>query len=209
MPGIEITELLPRLAKMADKFTILRSLHHQRGEHSGGTHRFLTGYSSRRRQPAQRGVSRDRLRRRQATGSAKTRDVPLFVGNTQVLRRRPGLSWAGDAPFMPKPTIRISSTGNNTYDPIPIYPPDDRRRGLPLTADSTLLLEHAPICWISSTAFATRRNDRPSLDTWDRHQRRAVEMLAGRTTREAFDLSREPRSASAAATATRTGARAC
>ena len=46
VPGIDICEHLPRLARMADKFTILRSLHHERGEHSGGTHRFLTGHSS-------------------------------------------------------------------------------------------------------------------------------------------------------------------
>src|SRR3954466_5844411 len=42
--GMEITERLPRLAQMADKFTLIRSLHHERNEHSGGTHRFLTGY---------------------------------------------------------------------------------------------------------------------------------------------------------------------
>src|SRR5688572_16265433 len=46
VPGMEITELLPTLAKSADKYTIIRSLHHQRAEHSGGTHRFLTGYPS-------------------------------------------------------------------------------------------------------------------------------------------------------------------
>ena len=47
VPGMEINELLPRLAKLADKFTLIRSLHHERNEHSGGTHRFLTGYASR------------------------------------------------------------------------------------------------------------------------------------------------------------------
>src|SRR5947209_7313720 len=30
VPGMQITELLPTLASMADKFTIVRSLHHQR-----------------------------------------------------------------------------------------------------------------------------------------------------------------------------------
>src|SRR5713226_8714788 len=43
VPGLHITEHLPILAKMADKFALVRSLHHQRAEHSGGTHRFLTG----------------------------------------------------------------------------------------------------------------------------------------------------------------------
>src|SRR5262245_25109526 len=39
VPGIEITELLPTLATMADKFALVRSLHHNRNEHSGGTNR--------------------------------------------------------------------------------------------------------------------------------------------------------------------------
>ncbi|HBL43360.1 MAG TPA: DUF1501 domain-containing protein, partial [Planctomycetaceae bacterium] len=45
VPGIEICELLPNLAKMADKFSIVRSLHHNRNEHSGGTCRLLSGYT--------------------------------------------------------------------------------------------------------------------------------------------------------------------
>src|SRR5262245_58996404 len=46
VPGIDICEHLPRLAQMADRFALVRSLRHNRGEHSGGTHRFLTGYPS-------------------------------------------------------------------------------------------------------------------------------------------------------------------
>ena len=42
VPGIEITELFPRQAKVADKFAILRSLHHDTGDHFGGSHRMLT-----------------------------------------------------------------------------------------------------------------------------------------------------------------------
>src|SRR4051812_1100253 len=38
VPGMDIAELMPTLAKMADKFTLVRSLCHNRAEHSGGTH---------------------------------------------------------------------------------------------------------------------------------------------------------------------------
>ena len=44
--GVQISEHLPRLAGLADKFALVRSLHHNRAEHSGGTHRVLTGYPS-------------------------------------------------------------------------------------------------------------------------------------------------------------------
>jgi uncharacterized protein (DUF1501 family) len=43
VPGVEITELFPLQAKIADKFSIVRSLHHDDGDHFGGAHRMLTG----------------------------------------------------------------------------------------------------------------------------------------------------------------------
>ena len=94
VPGIEINEHLPRLAELADKFAIVRSLHHERGEHSGGTHRFLTGYPSQAANlndaefPDVGSVVAHQL----ATASSP---VPLFVANTQFVRRRAGLSGPG------------------------------------------------------------------------------------------------------------------
>ncbi len=43
VPGIEFTELFPLQAKIADKFSIIRSLYHNDGDHFGGAHRMLTG----------------------------------------------------------------------------------------------------------------------------------------------------------------------
>ena len=42
VPGIEISELMPLQAKIADKFSIVRSLHHDDGDHYAGAHRMLT-----------------------------------------------------------------------------------------------------------------------------------------------------------------------
>ena len=42
VPGFEITELFPRQAKVADKFSIVRSLHHDNGDHFTGGHYMLT-----------------------------------------------------------------------------------------------------------------------------------------------------------------------
>lgn len=41
--GMEISELFPLQAKVADKFSIVRSLYHDDGDHFGGAHRMLTG----------------------------------------------------------------------------------------------------------------------------------------------------------------------
>jgi hypothetical protein len=42
VPGIEISELFPKQAKVADKFSIIRSLHHDSGDHFTGGHFMLT-----------------------------------------------------------------------------------------------------------------------------------------------------------------------
>jgi hypothetical protein len=43
VPGIEISEHLPMMAKIADKYAIIRSMHHGTNEHEFGTHFMLTG----------------------------------------------------------------------------------------------------------------------------------------------------------------------
>ena len=43
VPGIDVCELFPRHAKIADKFSIIRSIAHQFADHGGGHKRFMTG----------------------------------------------------------------------------------------------------------------------------------------------------------------------
>jgi hypothetical protein len=42
VPGFDITELFPQQAQVTDKFSIVRSLHHDTGDHFAGGHRMLT-----------------------------------------------------------------------------------------------------------------------------------------------------------------------
>jgi hypothetical protein len=44
VPGIAISEHLPLLARQADKFTLIRSLHHDSPGHANSTHTLLCGY---------------------------------------------------------------------------------------------------------------------------------------------------------------------
>ncbi len=42
VPGFDITELFPKQAQVTDKFSMVRSLHHDTGDHFSGAHRMLT-----------------------------------------------------------------------------------------------------------------------------------------------------------------------
>ena len=42
VPGFDMTELYPKQAQVADKFSMVRSLHHDTGDHFAGGHRMLT-----------------------------------------------------------------------------------------------------------------------------------------------------------------------
>src|SRR5207244_1398276 len=42
VPGFDISELFPRQAEVTDKFSLVRSLHHDTGDHFAGGHRMLT-----------------------------------------------------------------------------------------------------------------------------------------------------------------------
>jgi hypothetical protein len=186
---MDIAELLPTLAKLGDKITILRNLHHNRGEHSGGTHRFLTGHSSRASDlnhseyPDIGSIVANRLQ-------GQARDVPLYIGNTKFYGSGPAYLGQGYAPFMPSPNP-VSSTGNNTYDPVPIYLTPDSQANLSLSSDGAVTLRRR-YGLTRSLESLPRLLDQPgSLASFDDFQRRAVEILAGQRTREAFDLSRE------------------
>ena len=43
LPGIQFCETTPRLSAMADKFSIIRSIRHEQGNHGAGNHYMMTG----------------------------------------------------------------------------------------------------------------------------------------------------------------------
>jgi hypothetical protein len=46
VPGFQVTEMLPRLAKLADRYSIIRSLTHTHADHGGAMHAFLGGHAN-------------------------------------------------------------------------------------------------------------------------------------------------------------------
>ena len=189
VPGIEISEQLPLLSRLADKFALVRSLHHERAEHSGGTNRLLTGYPS----------IQANLRRSEfpTIGSVVAKhmesqpsEIPPFIGNTPFYGGGAAYLGASCEAYMPN-EFPNSASGNNTYGPVPIY-------RIPGTADD-LRISEAGVLSLKRRRHVLEQLERlpsalekdRSLESVDLFRQRALAMLASSQTRVAFDLERE------------------
>lgn len=176
VPGLDICELLPNLAQMADRFSIVRSLHHNRNEHSGGTCRFLSGYSATAANPSDAEypemasvVSREL--------EHTVKDIPLFIANAKFYGGGPAYLGAAHSPFQFRgdPNSKSFSVGDLTVADSALKDLQTRQK----------LLQK----------FDTFRRDfdrSQTMTALDRFNQRAVDMLTSSTTAEAFDLSQEP-----------------
>ncbi len=189
VPGMEICEHLPRLAELGHRFTLLRSLHHERNQHSGGTHRFLTGYASRAANladseyPELGSIVSNQL----GTGP---RDVPLFVANTKFYGGGPAYLGPAYAPYMPSPNPSTSS-GANTYDPVPLYRQPGAADNLTVTSEGTLALDRRRDLLQSLDRLPEHLDHSGMMGAVDTFRQQALTMLGSSRTRDAFDLSRE------------------
>ncbi len=88
VPGLQVCERLPRLAQVADKFTVVRSLHHEMKNHNSAGYYSLTGHAP----PTDDQRLRDTRDLFPAYGSVVSRfapaagGVPTFVAYPYVIR---------------------------------------------------------------------------------------------------------------------------
>ena len=189
VPGVEISELLPRLSKIADKFALIRSLHHERAEHSGGSHRLLTGYPSK--------AANLKVAEYPDIGSIIAHQVagrqtaaPPFVANTQSYGCGPGYLGPAYAAYMPSPNP-ITASGANQYDPVPIYRTPASQDNLSISSSGVMTLSRRKGLLKTLDRLPGELDASGSMSALDSFQERAVSMLASQRTRDAFDLSLE------------------
>lgn len=182
VPGIDISELLPRLAKMADKYALVRSLSHTGGGHPAGSLQMLSGDPDAEdklfpRYPDWMTVA-DYVR------SGRPREIPNYVAVNPV-DRYDNFTIAGPTYAGPK------------YEPFKLF-------GDPSRPDFQV-----PNIGVSDEAQRRRLRERVSLrqsldqlrrdvdqsgmmDAIDQFEAQAMNLLLSPAAREAFDLSREP-----------------
>lgn len=183
VPGIEISEMFPRQAALADKFSIVRSLHHDRSGHFEGAHLMLTG-------------------RLGSTGGDTT---PRYPSIGSIASRVCGARKAGLPPYVSVPWAKTVGLKPGyfgaTYLGIQHNPfqtegdpnkPDFQVQNTALAGGMTIdrledrqgLLRH----------FDHIRRDADTshaMDAMDRFEREAYELVVGPAARKAFDLASE------------------
>ncbi len=187
VPGIQVCELLPRMAAVADKFALVRSMHHGMKNHNSATYYSLTGHAP----PVDDIRLRDTQELFPAYGSVVARlaparaELPTFVSYPHLLRDgsvTPGqhasfLGKSHDPFFIAKdpnaPDFRLpelSLPANLSLERL-----ENRREVLKLIDRQSELLE------FSATAQGI-----------DAYYERAITMLTSPRVKKAFDLSDEP-----------------
>src|SRR5205085_1218451 len=98
-------------------------------------------------------------------------EVPLYVGNTKFYGGGPAYLGPAYAPFMPKANP-LTSTGDNTYDPVPLSLTAEGQSNLVLSPDGTLTLRRRQAL-LHQLDTLPRLLDRPEkLAAFDEFQKR-------------------------------------
>ncbi|HAM71925.1 MAG TPA: DUF1501 domain-containing protein [Verrucomicrobiales bacterium] len=182
VPGMQLCELLPRHARIADKFTLLRSMTHTGGGHPAGSLQMLTGDTD--AADKEKPVFPDWMTVANFVRSDRRKTLPNYIGVNPVVR-------------YDNFTIAGSAYVNPAYGPFSI------------TGDPNDPHFEVPNIGLSDPSQAVRLGDRTrlraALDRVDRatdhsgamraideFEAQALTLLTSPSARDAFDLSREP-----------------
>jgi hypothetical protein len=182
VPGIDVCELLPRHAKVADRFSLIRSLAHTFSDHGGGHKKFLTG-----RDPLEpTGFVNDYP----MVGSmaAKVRDrrgpVPDYVAGVDAGRQGIDVFSFGAAYLGPS-THPFMVVGDPSAPDFQVKDLSLRKDAEAQLADRVELLKRFDS--VPSTIDRTG-----TMAARDSMNRRALELVTSDKARKAFDLTLEP-----------------
>jgi hypothetical protein len=181
VPGIDVCEHLPMHAKVADKFSLVRSIAHNFADHGGGHKKFLTG-----RDPFQpTGFVNDhpcvgsmvaRLREK------ATDQLPCYVAGTDPGRSHIDTFSFGSAYLGPS-THPFSVEGDPASPKFSI-----KNVGLPAAGPDRLAQRKKLLSSFDSGVPGLEKETNKALDTF---RARGLRLLTSEKAKEAFDLSRE------------------
>ena len=177
VPGIEICEYMPLLAQRADRYSLIRSLHHEMSAHNDGSIEVLTGKTPDVPDPTSQARSEhpDFGMVTSAVRGLRSDGLPQYVG---VQR----------SPFMTQPAyLGVSHRSYDTGDPSRAgFAPQNLT--LVTGVDNRRLDDRKSLV---GQFDQFRRDLEPSLDGIDKFRSAAFNMLTSQHVADAFDISRE------------------
>lgn len=179
VPGIEICELFPQQARLADKFSLIRCLHHDMSSHNDGAIEVLTGKTPAKADPT-------------STARSEHPDFGMVASKVLGVRSRGLPPYIGipHQPFMTQPTyLGLSHKAYDAGDPsVEKYRPQNLSIAAGINGerldDRRSLVEQ----------FDRYRRDldlNGSLDATNEFRRRAFDLLLSNDVVGAFDLEQE------------------
>ena len=183
VPGVDICEMFPKHAKIADKFSLLRSVHHNTGDHFTGGHWMLTGRG---------GVS----------GGMKDGKYPFFgsVATKVTGSRKSGMPANVAIPYAMSIGIRPGYFGGNylgiEHDPFQTQGDANSAKftvkNLSLPKKMTVdRLEDRRLLQAQFDQLRREVDRSGIINAVDRFDAQAFDLVAGKNARAAFDISQE------------------
>ena len=201
IPGVQFTELLPKLAQVNDKFTMIRSMSYTPVglfNHTAAIYQMLTGWTA------------DKVSPSGQLEPPSPKDFPT-VGS-QIIRLKPPTVPMLPFVMMPRPLQESNVVGKGgsagflgrAYDPYMLYPPGDDMDMTKMdrikTDDLTIRAEVTPV------RLQRRGKLRDLIDegmpdieeatkkySLDEYYSKALSLIISGRAREAFDLHKEPK----------------
>ena len=182
VPGMQISELLPLHAKIADKFTLLRSMAHTGGGHPSGSLQMLTGDPD--RQDKRGPIYPDWMTIANFMRAERGRSIPNYVGVNPVATYD-GFQIAGHAYLNPSygPFTVHGDPSSPTFK-IPNIGLDDAAKAARLSERVRLRQELDRLDRAVDQAG--------TMQAIDEFEAQALQLLTSPKARDAFDLTKEP-----------------
>jgi hypothetical protein len=179
VPGTRFTELMPLQAKIADKFTLVRSMNQKAGGHPAGSMQMLSGDPDTRDKPKPKLPDwmcvANYLR---SKGVKRTNPLPNYAGVNPPLEYN-GPAYLGDA-YSPFAVMDDPSRPNFAVPNIGLTDPAEARR----LSDRVALRQ-------SLDTLERGFDTAGELGALDQFEEQAMTLLTNPKTRDAFDLGKE------------------
>jgi len=185
LPGLEVCDLMPRQAAIADRLSVVRSLTHDLSVHDDATHWLQTGYPLlNARQKGQQNPSQGSIVSYFRTDESEA--MPPYVCIPEDYRRH--LGFYEHAAFLSSRHNALDAGGDPSLGN---YRPPDFVLPKELNVDR---VQGRRDLFAALDQFHRKTTSLPQFADLDDVQQQSFELVCGSQAREAFDLSQEPES---------------